>query len=109
MKSELQLPFSIEDTRLFRFLKREIEHGVLRKISVGRTTFQVSTRDMSSHDLAERLFMRGITSPEVMAEEALRGIDLERVASRLRLSLLQTAALYQQCALKFWDQLSSLL
>lgn len=80
---------------ILEFLRAQTQRqeGIL--LQVGKTPWKVDLRNIPAEELSDKLLARGIVAPQVLAEMALAGVELEREATSLGLSTAETAALLQ--------------
>ncbi|MFP7753432.1 PA14 domain-containing protein [Thermodesulfobacteriota bacterium B35] len=77
------------------FLQRQSRRPGGIPLVMGQARLRVDLGRISVADLGRRLAARGIVAPQVLAEMALAGVDLEKEAAALGLSVSETAALFQ--------------
>ncbi len=65
------------------------------RLEIGRTPWTLDLRQIPAAELSAKLAERGIIAPQVLAEMALSGFDLEQEADYLGLNRTETAALFQ--------------
>lgn len=84
-----------ERPAILDFLQKQAQRpeGIL--LEIGKTPWKVDLRKIPAKKLSDKLIARGIVSPQVLAEMALAGAELEREAGSLGLSVAETAALLQ--------------